>query len=68
MHSHSGMSMSSGMGNMSMGNGVPGLFYLQKMFWAAVGAAIALATAVNVYNKILCRQRCATCVKTIETS
>lgn len=40
-----------------MGDGVPGLFYMQQMYWAAVGAAIATATAVNVYNKALCRQR-----------
>lgn len=43
-----------------MGDGVPGLFYLQQMYWAAVGAAIATATAVNIYNKALCRQRLAT--------
>ena len=49
--------MSGGMGNMSMGKGVPSLSYLQKMFWAAVGAAIALATVVNLYNKLLSRQR-----------
>lgn len=49
----SGMSM----GGMSMGDGVPSLFYMQKMYWAAVGAAIALATATNIYNKALCRQR-----------
>lgn len=55
----SGMSMGEdgSMGNMSIGNGVPNLFYLQQMFWAAVGAAIACATAVNVYNKLLWRQR-----------
>lgn len=53
----SGMSMSGGMGNMSMGAGVPNLFYLQKMFWAAIGSAIAVAALINVYNKILCRQR-----------
>ncbi|KAL8823747.1 MAG: hypothetical protein Q9191_005586 [Dirinaria sp. TL-2023a] len=53
----SGMSMGSEMGGMSMGSGVPNLFYLQKMFWAVVGAAIGLATAVNVYNELLCRQR-----------
>ena len=51
------MSMSGGMGNMSTEDGVPDLYYLQKMFWAAVGAAIALAAVTNVYNKILCRQR-----------
>ncbi|MCJ1467213.1 hypothetical protein MMC07_005836 [Pseudocyphellaria aurata] len=49
----SGMSM----GGMSMGDGIPSLFDMQKMYWAAVGAAIATATAVNIYNKVLCRQR-----------
>lgn len=53
----SGMSMDGGMGNMSIGDGVPGLFYMQKMYWAVVGAVIATATAINIYNKALCRQR-----------
>lgn len=53
-----GMSMGDmPMGDMSMGNGVPGLFYLQQMYWAVVGAAIAAATAVNVLNHFLARQR-----------
>lgn len=45
------------MGSMSMGPGVPGLFYLQKMYWAVVGAAIAAATVVNLLNHVLARQR-----------
>ncbi len=55
----SGMSMGEdgSMGNMSIGNGVPSSFFLQQMFWAAVGAAMSCATAVNVYNKLLWRQR-----------
>ena len=52
-----GMSMGGGMGSMSMGDGVPSLFYMQKMYWAAVGTAIATATAVNIYHKALCRHR-----------
>ncbi|PWY83442.1 hypothetical protein BO70DRAFT_335458 [Aspergillus heteromorphus CBS 117.55] len=51
-----GMSMS-GMGDMSMGDGVPGLFYLQKMYWAVVGSAIAAGTVVNILNRLLARQR-----------
>ena len=51
-----GMDMS-GMGDMSMGDGVPTLSYIQKMYWAAVGAAIAFATLVNILNKITHRQR-----------
>lgn len=30
----------SGMGQMSMDNGVPGLFYLQGMYWAMVGTPL----------------------------
>jgi len=52
-----GMSMDMPMGSMSMGPGVPGLFYLQKMYWAVVGAAIAAATVVNLLNHVLARQR-----------
>lgn len=47
----------SGMGHMSMGNGVPGLFYLQKMYWAVVGSAIAAGTVINVLNRFLAYQR-----------
>ena len=50
------MSMS-GMGHMSMGDGVPGLFYLQKMYWAVVGSAIAAATVVNVIDRLLAWSR-----------
>ena len=46
-----------GMGGMSTGAGVPNNFYIQKTYWAVVGAALALATAVNVLNKILAWQR-----------
>jgi hypothetical protein len=34
-------------GSMSMGDGVPSLFTLQKMYWAVVGSAIGVATLVN---------------------
>lgn len=44
-------------GSMSMGGGVPGLFYLQQMYWAVIGAAIAFAAAINVVNKFLNYQR-----------
>ncbi|PYH91918.1 hypothetical protein BO71DRAFT_331148 [Aspergillus ellipticus CBS 707.79] len=50
------MSMS-GMGHMSMGDGVPGLFYLQKIYWAVVGSAIAAGTVVNLLNRFLACQR-----------
>lgn len=49
--------MDMGAGNMDMGNGVPGLFYLQKMYWAVVGAAIAAFTLVNAYSWFLCWHR-----------
>jgi hypothetical protein len=42
---------------MHMGNGVPGLFYLQRMYWAVVGTAIGIATLVNVLDKIVETQR-----------
>ena len=50
-----GMDMSAG--SMDMGNGIPSLFYLQKVYWAAVGAVIAAFFLVNAYNKFLCWQR-----------
>lgn len=53
----SNMDMGGGMGGMSMGDGVPNLFYLQKMYWAVVGTAIGCATLANLYNKCLYRQR-----------
>ncbi|KAF7504921.1 hypothetical protein GJ744_001568 [Endocarpon pusillum] len=42
---------------MSTGEGVPNLFYMQKMYWAVLGAAIACATLINVLNKVLALQR-----------
>ncbi|KAL9118047.1 MAG: hypothetical protein Q9187_005410 [Circinaria calcarea] len=47
------------MGSMgvSMGNGVPTLAYMQKMYWAAAGAVVAFATIVNVLSKAIFRQR-----------
>jgi hypothetical protein len=45
------------MGSMSMGAGIPPLQDFPKLYWAVVGAAIATATAVNVYNHALYRQR-----------
>lgn len=47
----------SSMGHMSMGDGIPSSDFLQKVYWAAVGAAIACATIVNVYHRFLLRQR-----------
>ncbi|KAJ5542589.1 hypothetical protein N7461_008592 [Penicillium sp. DV-2018c] len=54
------MSMSMGdmpAGSMDMGDGVPSLFTLQKMYWAVVGSAIGAATLVNVLDRIIARQR-----------
>ncbi|KAL8839643.1 MAG: hypothetical protein Q9170_001649 [Blastenia crenularia] len=53
----SSMDMGHGMGGMSMGNGAPSVFDLQKMYWAVIGTAIACATLANLYNKLLYRQR-----------
>ncbi|CAG8890464.1 unnamed protein product [Penicillium egyptiacum] len=54
------MSMSMGdmpAGSMSMGDGVPSLFTLQKMYWAVVGSAIGAATLVNVLDRVLASHR-----------
>ncbi|TKA74525.1 hypothetical protein B0A49_04046 [Cryomyces minteri] len=48
--------MDMGMGSNTVGVGVSSL-YLQQMYWAVVGAVIAVATAVNVYSHFLYRQR-----------
>ncbi|KAK6586367.1 hypothetical protein PZA11_001424 [Diplocarpon coronariae] len=37
--------------------GAPGLVYMQRIFWAFVGAAIGLAAFSNLLNKVLCYQR-----------
>lgn len=44
-------------GMSSMGNGVPSLFYMQQVFWAFVGTAVAAGTISNILNKSLARQR-----------
>src|SRR6187402_2885796 len=51
-HNHGGMSEM-----VAMAAGVPGLFYMQQIFWAFIGTAIAVATIGNVLNKILYHQR-----------
>lgn len=55
----SGMDMG-GM-DMSMGatstDGAPSLFTMEQMYWAVVGAAIAIFTLVNIYSWLLYRQR-----------
>ncbi|KAK1141792.1 ferric-chelate reductase Frp1 [Aspergillus melleus] len=51
-----GMSMGS-MGHMHMGDGAPDLFYLQKMYWAVVGSAIAAGAVANGLNRLLAFQR-----------
>ncbi|RDW80077.1 metalloreductase [Coleophoma cylindrospora] len=48
---------------MSMGAGVPGLVYMQNLFWIFIGAGLAFATAANVMNKILYYQRMAAASK-----
>ncbi|KAJ5824890.1 Riboflavin synthase-like beta-barrel [Penicillium robsamsonii] len=54
------MSMSMGdmpAGSMSMGDGIPSLFTLQKMYWAVVGSVVGAATLVNVVDRVLARHR-----------
>ncbi|EHY57379.1 ferric-chelate reductase Frp1 [Exophiala dermatitidis] len=45
------------MGSMGSGSGVPGYFYMQKMFWAVIGTAIGVAALCNLLNHILLWQR-----------
>ncbi|OOQ85175.1 metalloreductase [Penicillium brasilianum] len=45
------------MGSMSMGDGAPSLFTLQRMYWAVVGSAIGAATLVNILNRALAQHR-----------
>ncbi|KAI4215553.1 MAG: hypothetical protein LQ351_002022 [Letrouitia transgressa] len=52
----SGMHMGGALGGMHMGKSVSNPF-LQKVFWAAVGAAIGCAVLINVFEKILCYRR-----------
>lgn len=50
--------MSHNHGGMSMGSVVlPALPEFPKFYYAVVGSAVAVATLVNVYNILLCRQR-----------
>ncbi|KAI2710341.1 hypothetical protein CBS147332_6042 [Penicillium roqueforti] len=44
-------------GSMSMGDGIPSLFTLQKMYWAVVGSAIGAATLVNVLDRVIASHR-----------
>lgn len=45
------------MGSMSMSDGAPSLFTMQKMYWAVVGSAIGAATIVNILNRALAQHR-----------
>ncbi|KAF2800728.1 hypothetical protein K505DRAFT_228089 [Melanomma pulvis-pyrius CBS 109.77] len=44
------------MGSMSMG-GLPPLISFAKFYWIVVACAVAVATLVNIFNYVLCRQR-----------
>ncbi|KAI4163557.1 MAG: hypothetical protein LQ342_002829 [Letrouitia transgressa] len=52
----SGMHMGGALGGMQMGNSVSNPF-LQKVFWAIVGAAIGCVVVINAFEKILCYRR-----------
>lgn len=57
-HSHmGGMDGMGGMSGTSTGTDVPSLFSFQHWYYAAVGAAVGVATVANVVNYILYRQR-----------
>lgn len=47
-----------GMGSSPMADGLPDLFYVQKIYWIVLGVAIACGTLVNVLNKLLALERC----------
>lgn len=36
---------------------MPSPFYMQKVYWALVGAALTFATLVNLLEKVLASQR-----------
>jgi hypothetical protein len=55
-----------GSGNIGGGGGessifggpvLPNLFSMQKIYWTAIGTAIALASFVNLYNHYICYKR-----------
>ncbi|KAI9823473.1 MAG: hypothetical protein M1832_002484 [Thelocarpon impressellum] len=60
---HEGHDMSA----MSMAPGVPSRDSLQRMYWAVVGAAIGLATLVNVLNRLQARHRLSSARKGLPT-
>jgi hypothetical protein len=45
------------LGDSSAGNGVPGYFYMQKVFWVVIGSVIAFAMIINILNNALAFQR-----------
>lgn len=52
-----GGSSDTDLGDSSAGTGVPGYFYMQKVFWVIIGSVIAFATLINILNKTLAFQR-----------
>ena len=48
------------MGSMAMGGTAP-LIEFPKYYWAVVGAAIGVATLVNIFNNVLYRHRYVAC-------
>ena len=52
-----GMFMGDDLGDTPTPDGVPGYFYMQKVFWIITGSAIAFATLINIVNKVLALQR-----------
>ncbi|KAI9787891.1 MAG: hypothetical protein M1816_007377 [Peltula sp. TS41687] len=52
---HSGMDMSDM--DMDMGDGMLSISYYQRMYWAVVGTAIAVASIIHLLNIFISRQR-----------
>ncbi|KAI9804974.1 MAG: hypothetical protein M1833_006277 [Piccolia ochrophora] len=65
-HSAHGMHMESA-GGSSMGDGMPGLSYLQQMLWAVVGAVILAFATVHLLNYILYRHRLSSAQRNLPT-
>jgi predicted ferric reductase len=53
-----GMDMGeSDIGDTPTANGVPGYFYMQRVFWTIIGSFIALAVLINILSKMLAFHR-----------
>lgn len=54
------------MGDMPMGDGIPSLLSFQQNYWAVIGSAIALGTAVNIASYLMYRQRISAAARSLQ--